>query len=63
MHAHEVARHEIVLTMNQNGSLRVNGKVAYLGQHRVHQAEGLTKLTAGHVHNQVKSADEVAVHG
>jgi len=49
MHAHEVARHEIVLPMDQNGSLLVNGKVADLGQHRVNQVEGLTKLTAGDV--------------
>ena len=49
MHAHEVARHEIVLPMDQNGSFLGNGKVAHLGQHRVYQVGGLTKHTAGDV--------------
>ena len=35
MHAQEVARHEIVLPMDQNGSFLVNGKVTDIGQHRV----------------------------
>ncbi len=63
MHAHEVVRHEMVLPMDQNGSFLVNGKVVDFGQHRFNQGERLTKLTASDVHNQVKSASEVAVHG
>ena len=63
MHAHKVARHKRVLPMDPNGSFLVNGKVADFGQHRVNQGEGLTKLAAGDVHNQVKSASEVAAHG
>ena len=51
MHAHKVARHEMVLPMDQNDSSLVSGKVADFGQHRVNQGEGLTKLTAGDVHN------------
>ena len=63
MHAYEVARYEMVLPTDQNGSFRVKGKVADLEQHRVGQVERQTKLTAGDVHNQVKSASEAAVHG
>ena len=63
MRAHKVARHEMVLPMDQNGSFLVNGEVANFRQHRVNQGEGLTQLTAGDVHNQVKSVGEVAAHG
>ena len=42
MHAHEVARHEIVFPTDQN-----DGTVADLGQHRVNQVEGSKKLIAG----------------
>ena len=63
MHAHEVVMHEMVLPMDQNGSFWIKSKVADLGQHRVNQVEGSTKLTAGDVHNRVKSANEAAVHG
>ena len=63
MHANEVAMYEIVLPMDRNGSFLVNGKVVDLGQHRVDQVEGSTKLTAGDEHNHVKSASEAAVHG
>ena len=63
MHAHKVVRHEMVLPMDKDGSFLVDGKVADFGQQRVNQGEGLTKLTAGDVHNRVKSASEVAAHG
>ena len=63
MHAHEAARHGMVLPMDQNGSFLVNGKVPDLGQHRGNQVIGLTKITAWYVHNQVKSSGEVAAHG
>ena len=43
--------HEMVLPADQIGSFRIKGKVADLGQHRVDQAEWLTKLTAGDVHD------------
>ena len=52
MHAHEVARHEMVLPTDQKvGGFRIKGKVAYLGKHGVDLYEGSTKLTAGDVHN------------
>ena len=52
MHAHEVARYEMVLSTDQKvGGFRIKGKVTDLGQHRVNQVEGSTKLTAGDVHN------------
>ena len=35
IHAHEVAMHEMVLLMDQNGSSLVNVKVMDLGKHRV----------------------------
>ena len=63
MHAHEVVSYEMVLSMDQNGSFLIKGKVADLGQHRVDQIEGSTKITAGDVHNRVNSASEAAVHG
>ena len=64
VNARKVARHEMVLPMDQNGSFLVNGKATDFRQHRVNQGEGLTKLTAGdHVHNRVKSAGEVTAHG
>ena len=50
MHAHKVARHDMVLSTDQNGSSRSKGKVKDLGQHRVDLYEGSTKLTAGDVH-------------
>ena len=53
MHAYEVVRHEMVWPMDQNCSFQIKGKVVDLGQHRVNQVEGLTKLSAGDVHNQV----------
>ena len=63
VHAHEVARHEMVLPTDQKvGGLRSKGKVADLGQHGVDLFEGSTKLTAGDVHNRAESAGEVAAH-
>ena len=50
MHAHKVARHEMVLPMDQNGSFRIKGNIVDR-QHRVNQVEWSTKLTAGDVHN------------
>ena len=67
MHAHEV--HEMVLPADQIGSFRIKGKIADLGQHKVDQVKGSTKLTAGDVrnkekgHNQVKLGGDVAAHG
>ena len=67
MHAHEV--HEMVLPADQIGSFRIKGKVADLGQHKVDQVKGSTKLTAGDVpnkekgHKQVKLGVDVAAHG
>ena len=39
MRAREVARHEIVLPTDQNGSFLINGNVLDLGQHRGDQVE------------------------
>ena len=68
---HKVARHEMVLPMDQIGSFLVNGKVADLvadlGQLKVNQVKRSTKLTAGDVpekgkaHKQVNPAGEAAV--
>ncbi len=56
MHAHEVARHEIVLPMHQEvGGFRIKCEIADFGQH----GEGSIKLTAG----EVEYADEAARHG
>jgi hypothetical protein len=60
MHAHEVARHEMVSPMDQKvGGFRIKGKIADFGLH----SKGLTKLTAGEDHNQAEYADKAAVHG
>ena len=60
MHAHDVARHEMVSPMDQRvGGFWIKGKIADFGQH----SKGLTKLTAGEDHNQAEYADEAAVHG
>ena len=58
MHAPEVARHEMGFPTDQIGSFQIKGKVADLGQHRVDPDGGSTKVTAGDVHNRVKSASE-----
>ena len=59
MHAHEVARHEMVSPMDQQvGNFRIKRKIADFGQH----GKGLKKLTAHEV-NQAEYADEAAVHG
>jgi hypothetical protein len=56
MHAHEVARHEVVSPMDQKvGGFRIKCKIADFGQH----AKGTIKLTAG----EAEYADEAVVHG
>jgi hypothetical protein len=56
MHAHEVARHEMVSPINQEvGGSRIKCKIADFGQH----GEGSMKLTAG----EVEYADEATMHG
>ena len=56
MHAHEVARHEMLLPMDQKvGGFRIKWKIADFGQH----GKGSIKLTAG----EAEYADEAAVHG
>jgi len=56
MHAHEVARHEMVSPMDQKvGGFRIKCKIADFGQH----GKGTMKLTAG----EAEYADGAAVHG
>jgi hypothetical protein len=56
MHAHEVARHEVVSPMDQKvGGFRIKCKIADFGQH----VKGTIKLTAG----EAEYADEAVVHG
>jgi len=56
MHAHEVARHEVVSPMDQKvGNFRIKSKIADFGQH----GKETIKLTAG----EAKYADEATVHG
>ena len=56
MHAHEVARHEMVSPMDQEvGGFRIKCKIADFGQH----GEGSIKLAAG----EVEYANEAAMYG
>ncbi len=60
MHAHEVARHEMVSPMDQKvGNFRIKYKIADFEQH----GKGSKKLTADEVNNQAEYANEAAVHG
>ena len=43
MHALEVAKHNMVLPTDQNGSFRIKGKVADLGKHRIDLYKGSTE--------------------
>ena len=71
MHAHELASHEIVLPTDQddqNDSGKLADLAMDLGQLKIDQVKGSTKLTAGDVpnkekvHKQMKFASEAAVH-
>ena len=60
MHAHEVARHEMVSPMDQKvDNFRIKSKIADFGEH----GKGLKKLTADEVNNQAEYANEASVHG
>ena len=56
MHAHEVARHEMVSPMDQKvGGFRIKSKTADFGKH----GKRSIQITAG----EVEYANEAAVHG